>query len=153
MPERIVALLAYEGFQILDLTGPAAVFESANYFLKRPAYELDSLSEGGEVRSSSGIVVTTRDLARVPRSRIDSFLIMGAAKPEVIAAIRDPLVGRGAALGRAFQPLRLGLLGRAGPRLARSAQRQKDGDPLGCVQSPCGELRRGQRRSRGLLCC
>lgn len=95
MPERIVALLAYEGFQILDLTGPAAVFESANYFLNRPAYEIWTVSpEGGEVRSSSGVVVTARALAQVPGSRIDSFLIMGAAKPEVIAAIRDPLVRR-----------------------------------------------------------
>ena len=95
MPERIVAFLAYEGFQILDLTGPAAVFESANYFLKRSAYEIWAVSpEGSEVRSSSGVVVTTRALARAPSSRIDSFLIMGAAKPEVIAAIRDPMIRR-----------------------------------------------------------
>jgi transcriptional regulator GlxA family with amidase domain len=95
MPERIIALLAYEGFQILDLTGPAAVFESANYLLNRPAYEFWTVSpEGGEVRSSSGVVVTARALARIPQSRIDSFLIMGAAKAEVIAAIRDPILGR-----------------------------------------------------------
>lgn len=94
MPERIVALLAYEGFQILDLTGPAAVFESANYLLNRPAYEIWTVApEGGEVRSSSGVVVAARALSQPPGSRIDSFLIMGAAKPEVIEAIRDPILG------------------------------------------------------------
>lgn len=93
MPPRIVALLAYEGFQILDLTGPAAVFESANYFLRRQAYEVWTVSPGGDaVRSSSGVVVRTRALKPVPKSRIDTFLVMGAARPEVVAALRDPLV-------------------------------------------------------------
>jgi transcriptional regulator GlxA family with amidase domain len=93
MSPRIIALLAYDGFQILDLTGPAAVFESANYLLGRRAYELWTLSPGGgPLQSSSGVVVDTRALRRVPEARIDTFLIMGAAKPEVVAAIRDPMV-------------------------------------------------------------
>jgi transcriptional regulator GlxA family with amidase domain len=95
MSERLVALLAYDGFQILDLTGPAAVFESANYLLDRPAYELWTLSpEGGDVRSSSGVTIVTRALADLPSSPIDSFLVMGAAKPEVIAAMQDPVIRR-----------------------------------------------------------
>jgi putative intracellular protease/amidase len=35
MSPRVIALLAYDGFQILDLTGPAAVFASTNYLLER----------------------------------------------------------------------------------------------------------------------
>lgn len=95
MAPRIIAFLAYEGFQILDLTGPAAVFESANYLLKRQAYKIWSASPaGGTLLSSCGVAVATRALKRVPKSRIDTFLIVGAAKPEVVAAIRDPAIRR-----------------------------------------------------------
>lgn len=95
MAARVVVFLAYEGFQILDLTGPAAVFESANYLLKREAYEVLAISPaGGPLKSSSGVAVGTRAMTRVPKGRIDTFLIMGAAKPEVVAAIRDPIIRR-----------------------------------------------------------
>lgn len=56
-----VTLLAFEGFQLLDATGPAAVFEVAGDF--GAAYRLSMVSaEGGPVRSSCGIIVETAAL-------------------------------------------------------------------------------------------
>ena len=47
MAPRPIVLLVYEGFQVLDLTGPAAVFASANYFLDRKAYDVSVVSPNG----------------------------------------------------------------------------------------------------------
>ena len=41
MPKRrTIALLAYDGFQLLDVTGPAAVFAEANRAVGRPLYDV-----------------------------------------------------------------------------------------------------------------
>ena len=40
MAPRPIVLLVYEGFQLLDLTGPAAEFASANYEEDRTAYNV-----------------------------------------------------------------------------------------------------------------
>jgi transcriptional regulator GlxA family with amidase domain len=95
MAARIIAFLAYEGFQILDLTGPAAVFESANYLLKREGYKIWTISpKGGPLASSSGVTLATRAIARLPKHGVDTFLVMGAAKEKVVTALRDPIVRR-----------------------------------------------------------
>lgn len=57
-----VTILVYEGFQILDVTGPAAVFEIAGHFGAPYSIELASLG-GGTVASSGGIKVETTALA------------------------------------------------------------------------------------------
>jgi len=58
-----LGLVAFPGFQILDLSA-AAVFEVASLFAPREAYEVSVLSEtGGRVVSSSGIEVDTRAFA------------------------------------------------------------------------------------------
>jgi transcriptional regulator GlxA family with amidase domain len=53
-----LTLLVYDGFQILDATGPAAVFEMAGRVGAPYGLALASIS-GGPIRSSSGIVVET----------------------------------------------------------------------------------------------
>jgi transcriptional regulator GlxA family with amidase domain len=53
-----IALLVYEGFQILDATGPATVFEMAGRVGAPYALSLVSVP-GGLIRSSGGIVVET----------------------------------------------------------------------------------------------
>jgi transcriptional regulator GlxA family with amidase domain len=70
-----VTLLVYEGFQILDATGPAAVFEVAGDF--GAPYSLTIVSaEGGPVRSSCGIVVETTELR--PEGLGDTVLVPGS---------------------------------------------------------------------------
>ncbi|HYJ98527.1 MAG TPA: DJ-1/PfpI family protein [Burkholderiaceae bacterium] len=86
-----VVFLAYERFQILDLTGPAAVFASANYILSREAYAVSVVSpNGGLVASNSGVSFATLALTRMPTSRPDTFLVVGADEPNVRAAMVDP---------------------------------------------------------------
>jgi transcriptional regulator GlxA family with amidase domain len=90
-----VVFLAYERFQILDLTGPAAVFASANYILKRKAYDVSVLSpNGGLVASNSGVSFATLALTRTPTSRPDTFLVVGADEPDVRTAMVDPTLRR-----------------------------------------------------------
>ena len=55
-----VLFFVFPGFQILDLTGPLAVFEAANRFSLSGTYDLQVVSlHSGLVRSSSGLSVAT----------------------------------------------------------------------------------------------
>lgn len=63
MPKSLTTvLLAYDGFQLLDVTGPVAVFAAANRELKRNAYRVEVLSPaGGAVASDSPCGANPRD--------------------------------------------------------------------------------------------
>src|SRR5688500_3870180 len=96
---HVVAFLAYPGFQLLDVSGPAAVFDEANHILRRqggaPFYRVELLSvAGGAVTSSSGIQVQTRALARLSPSAVETLLISGAHEESLLPAMRDPVVRR-----------------------------------------------------------
>lgn len=72
-----ITIPVFPEFQLLDVTGPAAVFEAAGYFAGT-AYPLTLVSvHGGPVTSSSGIVVETRPLGTVTRT--DTLLVPGGA--------------------------------------------------------------------------
>ena len=48
MPKsRTIALLAYDGFQLLDVTGPVTVFAAANRELKHRIYDVVVVSPAG----------------------------------------------------------------------------------------------------------
>jgi transcriptional regulator GlxA family with amidase domain len=88
-----VTILVYDGFQILDATGPAAAFEIAGHFGAPYSVRLASL-QGGRVASSGGIVVEAVPLASA--LQCDILLIPGADRPlratrqpELLAAIAD----------------------------------------------------------------
>lgn len=92
---RTIALLAYDGFQLLDVTGPAAVFAAANRALKRRVYDVVVVSPlGGPVGSDSGVAITTRPIARLRASQVDTLLIAGAEEAALRAVISDPAVRR-----------------------------------------------------------
>jgi transcriptional regulator GlxA family with amidase domain len=56
MPERTVALLVYEGAQMLDVTGPAEVFWVADELAGRGAYRIRIVSaDGRDATSASGL--------------------------------------------------------------------------------------------------
>ena len=72
---HVVAFVAYPGFQLLDVAGPAAVFNEANHVVQqtggRPHYRVEVLSSsGGAVPSGSGIEIQTRAFGRVSPSAV-----------------------------------------------------------------------------------
>ena len=90
-----IAFLAYDRFQLLDVTGPAAVFAAANHERKSRLYEVVILSPaGGLVSSDSGVTVQTRGVAGMGAKRIDTLLIAGAEEAALRAVIADRAVSR-----------------------------------------------------------
>jgi transcriptional regulator GlxA family with amidase domain len=95
MKIRNVALVAYDGFQLLDITGPATVFAGASRMLTRGGYAVDVLSpNGGLVASDSGVRLETRALAHHRASSIDTLLVAGAEGPALREVIALPSVRR-----------------------------------------------------------
>jgi len=80
---RTVAFVIYPGFSLINLSGPASVFDTANFELRRsgrrPSYAIEVLSPGGGlVTSDGGIGVQTRALARLPSNKVHTALFVGA---------------------------------------------------------------------------
>ena len=78
MPKpRRIALLAYEGCQLLDVTGPAAVFGAANEGRERPAYDVQIVSpDGGPVTSNCGVALVSRRFG----GQYDTLLVAGGSR-------------------------------------------------------------------------
>jgi len=71
-----VFILAYEGCQLLDVTGPAAVFGAANEAAARPVYDLRIVSpDGGAVASNAGVAIESRRIGGQP----DTLLVAGGS--------------------------------------------------------------------------
>jgi len=72
-----VFILAYGGCQLLDVTGPAAVFGAANEASGRPVYDLRIVSpDGGAVVSNSGVAIHSRRIGGQP----DTLLVTGGSR-------------------------------------------------------------------------
>jgi transcriptional regulator GlxA family with amidase domain len=88
-----VVMIAFEGAQTLDLTGPAEVF--ANASRGRGAYRVEVASTaGGPIRTTSGLVVDTRALAGMQPRRGDVVLVVGGEAGAVARAVRDDALVR-----------------------------------------------------------
>jgi len=91
-----VALLAYPGFELLDVSGPASVFTAANHFLRRggnePFYTIKVVSPaGGPVMSDGGVALESSALSRVAAAKVNTLLIAGGHTETWLAAIGEPL--------------------------------------------------------------
>jgi transcriptional regulator GlxA family with amidase domain len=90
---RPVALLAFDGVQILDVTGPAAVFAAANDAAGVPFYRVHIVSgRGGPVTSNSGVALLTEALADVDPATIDTLLATGGSDEGLRSVSRDDAV-------------------------------------------------------------
>ena len=89
MPARI-GFLIFEGFQLLDASGPIAAFEIAGRY--RPgAYELTTLAKAsGSVASSSGVSINAIGLERA--RALDTLVVAGGEGTR--QAFRDPEILR-----------------------------------------------------------
>jgi len=79
-----IVFIAYDGAQVLDITGPFQVFASANEELPTPAYEpvLASL-DGTFVQSSCGLRMDATPLVSVSPRGIDTLLVVGGEGAQV----------------------------------------------------------------------
>ncbi|GGC48174.1 GlxA family transcriptional regulator [Chelatococcus reniformis] len=107
-----VAFIVYPGFELLDLSGPAAVFNGANRALgergRPPAYRVAIASAGGgAVASSSGIEVETGSIAALEPGEACTVLVTGAEREPLLAAVADPAL-RAALPGLTAAPGRFG---------------------------------------------
>jgi transcriptional regulator GlxA family with amidase domain len=85
LPMRI-AILAYEGCQLLDVSGPAAVFGAANEGRAKPVYEIDILSpDGGLVATNCGVALHSKRIGGWP----DTLLVAGGSAGLKAAMKRD----------------------------------------------------------------
>jgi transcriptional regulator GlxA family with amidase domain len=88
MPKHRVVILAYEGCQLLDVTGPAAVFGAANESRAQPFYDLSIVSpDGGAVTSTAGVAIQSRKIGGQP----DTLLVAGGSRGLKAAMTRDDL--------------------------------------------------------------
>lgn len=92
---RRIAIVGYEGFQLLDVTGPAEVFAKANDFMPDLAasplrYEIVVASPaGGTITSSSGLSLAGTVPLEALEPDIDTLLISGGPEGPVRRAAED----------------------------------------------------------------
>jgi transcriptional regulator GlxA family with amidase domain len=71
-----IRIMAYEGCQILDVTGPAAVFGAANEDRARPFYDVGIVSpDGGAVATNCGVALHSARIGGQP----DILLVAGGS--------------------------------------------------------------------------
>jgi transcriptional regulator GlxA family with amidase domain len=90
-----VAFIVYPDFELLDASGPASVFNSANRAREqqgKPAfYEVTLVSaEGGAIESSSGIAVDTAPITELRPVEAQTLLVAGAEREPLLAAVANP---------------------------------------------------------------
>ncbi|KRE11556.1 AraC family transcriptional regulator [Bosea sp. Root483D1] len=89
-----VVFVVYPGFELLDMSGPASVFTSANRSLglseRPPFYAIDLVSvAGGSVTSSSGVVVETQGLEDHTQKAVGTLLVVGAERQNLLPILAD----------------------------------------------------------------
>lgn len=73
-----VAILTFPRSQVLDVTGPAMVFEAGNDALGEAHYKVHILSAaGGVVQTSSAVALMTKPISELPPRSIDTMLVAG----------------------------------------------------------------------------
>jgi transcriptional regulator GlxA family with amidase domain len=103
---RHIALLAFDGMQVLDITGPAAVFGAANGAADGPFYRLHIVSaNGGAIVSNCGVALMTEAICDVESRIMDTVLVAGGGREGLHAvaqvdAVRDWMVAASATARR-----------------------------------------------------
>ncbi|HXJ86692.1 MAG TPA: helix-turn-helix domain-containing protein [Candidatus Binatia bacterium] len=79
MPKpRNVAILAFPGCQVLDVSGPAMVFEAGNHASGKTHYSVHILSsKGGTIQTNSAVALVSKPLKGLSPRAIDTLLIAG----------------------------------------------------------------------------
>jgi transcriptional regulator GlxA family with amidase domain len=87
---RLVAILVFEGAQLLDAAGPAEVFATAAALQDEASYEIAMLSVSGQVVSTSGSIgLGTVSLGALEARFVDTLIVAGGPDQAVEAAVVD----------------------------------------------------------------
>src|SRR6185503_9357087 len=79
-------ILAYDGCQLLDISGPAAVFGAANEWAAAPVYDLQIVSaDGGLVTSNCGVALHSKKIGGQP----DTLLVAGGSRGLKVAMTHE----------------------------------------------------------------
>lgn len=90
---RHVAILVFDGIQILDATGPAAVFSAANDAVGFESYRIHLLSAaGGSITSNGVVTISTAPVSSLAVNAVDTLLFSGGDDDAVLNAAFDPVV-------------------------------------------------------------
>jgi len=92
-----VVFIVYPGFELLDVSGPASVFNSANRALSQrgqPAlYEVVlASSQGGLLESNCGVTLQTRPMVELKARQAQTVLVAGAEREHLLSAVTDPVL-------------------------------------------------------------
>lgn len=90
--EKIIRIifLIYPGFELLDLSGPAAVFSHANSLSRKIKYQvLIGSANGGLVNCSFGASLETVRIDTIRFSTSDTVLVVGAEEVALRGAMKD----------------------------------------------------------------
>lgn len=88
---HVVALFAFHGFQLLDVTGPATVFGLANTLGDNEAYRVLVLSpDGGLVTSTCGVALHSLAISKVRPRDVDTLLVAGGRTVAMQRAAKHP---------------------------------------------------------------
>src|SRR5215831_20023014 len=92
LPDRRIAIVAFPGVTLLDISGPAQVFaELQEIELPAAGYALSYLSTtGGLVPTDVGMMIDTAPIASVKPDRVDTLIIPGG--PGIWALRQDAIL-------------------------------------------------------------
>jgi transcriptional regulator GlxA family with amidase domain len=75
---RNIVICAYEGANLMDISGPLQAFSDARFENGRPAYQVTLASEmGGPIATDSGVKVETVRLDRTVLGSVDTLVVAG----------------------------------------------------------------------------
>jgi len=91
MRPHAVALFAFDGFQLLDVTGPATVFGLANTLCDRDTYRVLVVSPtGGLATSTCGVALHSLATSKVRPRAIKTLLVAGGGTAAMQRAAMHP---------------------------------------------------------------
>ncbi|MCW2238147.1 GlxA family transcriptional regulator [Azospirillum canadense] len=98
--QKLVAMLAYDGVNLIDVSGPLQTFQTAGRLAREaglpPPYELRTVSvAGGGVTTGPGLPILTEPLESLDGQPVDTLLVPGGSRngqpmeePELVAWLR-----------------------------------------------------------------
>ena len=93
-PLRVV-IVAFPGAQVLDITGPAAVFTASNRELGYERYDVRIASVSGKaVRTSGAVTIATEPISGLPARSVHTLLVSGGEAQGIVSAAKDGLLKR-----------------------------------------------------------